>query len=122
MEIMNSELRIKNNPHSSPLPKRGSKKVVRDFIYYNQRAFTSSQIVRETGICYETIKKYLQELLAENYIRQIGIDKGKKVYIYNRNMGKPSVYKVAQKHNCYESIKERYRRQVQKQRDELDLL
>jgi homoserine trans-succinylase len=78
--------------------------------------------VRETGVCYETTKKYLQDLMASGYIKQIGNDKGKNVYIFNKNRDKPTVYMVKHKHYTLESIQERYRRQIQRQREELDLL
>ena len=96
---------------------------IKDYIYYNSKPFTSSKIVVELGICYETVKKYIQALISEGYIKKIGVDKGKNVYIYNRNHGNPTQYKVDQKHYTFEDIKETYRRQLKKRREEfLDLL
>jgi len=90
---------------------------MRDYIAYNHRPFTSQQIVSELGICYETVKKYLQVFMSESYIKQIGIDKSRKVYIYNKHKDAP-VYKVhLQKHYTLEAIQETYRRQIAKKRE-----
>jgi hypothetical protein len=95
---------------------------LKEFIYYHRKPFTSSQLVAELGLCYETTRKQLKALLADKYIKQIGIDKGKKVYIFNKNQNSGSIYKVNQKHYTIESIQEAYRRQIQRQREDLDLL
>ena len=95
-------------------------KAMRDYILYANRPFTSSQIVSETGICYETVKKYLQELVTEGLVKQIGKDKGKNVYVYNKHINNPKEYKVNQKHYTLESVQETYRRQIQKRREEFD--
>ena len=95
-------------------------KVMRDYVLYANRPFTASQIVSETGICYETVKKYLQELIVEGFVRQIGKDKGRNVYIHSKSKGKSSPYKVNQKHYTLESVQEAYRRQIQKRREEFD--
>jgi len=101
-------------------------KTIKDYIYYNQRPFISTQIVDELGICYETVKKCLQTLQAEGYVRQIGTDKGKKVYVYNKNQTASHGFKVKQKHNTLESIQDAYQRQLRANRewfnDLLDLL
>jgi predicted transcriptional regulator len=55
--------------------------VLRDYISYSPRPFSSQHIVAELGICYETVKKYLQELIADGDIKLIGKDKGINVYI-----------------------------------------
>ena len=94
--------------------------VIREYIYYNQRPFTSAQIVDATGICYETVKKYLQALIAECYVKNIGTDKGKNVYIYNKLQGKTKEYKVDQKHYTIESVRETYLRQIKKRREWFD--
>ena len=96
------------------------KSMVREDISYTPRPFTSCQIVAETGICYETVKKYLQDLVAEDYIKKIGNDKGKNVYIYNRRKEMNQQYKVNQKHYTLESVQEAYRRQLKKMREEFD--
>jgi len=93
---------------------------IRDYSYNVQRPFTSAQIVEETGIGYETVRKCLQGLQDEGYIKLIGTDKGKKVYIYNRNQNTTQGYKVKQKHYTLASIQEAYRRQIQKHREEID--
>ena len=96
------------------------KSMVREYISYTHRPFTSSHIVAETGICYETVKKYMQELLSEGYIKKIGKDKGKNVYVYNRRKETNQQYKVNQKHHTLESVQEAYRRQLKKMREEFD--
>jgi len=95
-------------------------KAIKDYILYSHRPFTSSQIVSETSICYQTVKKYMQELIAEGFVRQIGKDKGRNVYIYNKHISSPKEYKVNQKHYTLESVQEAYRRQIQKRREEFD--
>ena len=95
-------------------------KAIRDYILYANRPFTFSQIVSETGICYETVKKYMQELVTEGLVKQIGKDKGKNVYVYNKHISSPKEYKVNQKHYTLESVKEAYRRQILKRREEFD--
>jgi antitoxin component of MazEF toxin-antitoxin module len=89
---------------------------MKNYIYYTHRPFTSNQIVKELGICYETVKKYLQDFIKVNYIRQIGTDKGKNVYIAVkcRSMGKS--YKAKKKHLTLADIQEKYRREQEKQR------
>ena len=91
---------------------------IKEYIYYTCRPFTAKEIVEELGINYETVKKYLQELLKENYIRQIGKDKGKNVYIAVKAKSMGKSYKAKYKHLTFEDIKEKYRRHLQKQRDE----
>ena len=93
---------------------------MRDYISYTQRPFTSHQIVKELGICYETVKKYLQGFQADGYVKMIGIDKGKKVYVYNRNYGKTEEYKPTQRHDTLSSIKKAYIRQLKKWREDFD--
>jgi len=95
-------------------------KAMRDYILYANRPITSSQIVVELGISYQTVKKYMQELVTEGFVRQIGKDKGKNVYIHNKTKGKSAPYKVNQKHYTLESVQEAYRRQIQKRREEFD--
>jgi len=95
-------------------------KAMRDYILYANRPFTSSQIVTEIGICYETVRKNLQKLVAEGFIRQIGKDKGRNAYIYNKYISSPKKYKVNQKHYTLESVQEAYRRQIRKRREEFD--
>ena len=91
-------------------------KAIKNFITYTNKPFTSTQIVAELGICNETVKKYLQELVKSEYIKQIGKDKGKNVYIYNKHKNTNSIYKVSQKHYTLESVQEAYRRQIKKRR------
>ena len=86
---------------------------IKEYIYYTCRPFTSKEIVEELGIKYETVKKYLQELIKENYIRQIGKDKGKNVYIAVRAKSMGKSYKAKDKHLTIEDIKEKYRRKQQ---------
>ena len=95
-------------------------KAIRDYILYANRPFTSTQIVAELGICYETVRKNLQKLVAECFVKQIGKDKGRNVYIHNKTKGKSAPYKVNQKHYTLESVQEAYRRQIQKRREEFD--
>ena len=95
-------------------------KAMRDYILYANRPITSSQIVVELGISYQTVKKYMQELVTEGFVRQIGKDKGKNVYIHNKTKGKSAPYKVNQKHYTLESVQEAYRRQIQNRREEFD--
>ena len=93
-------------------------KEIKEYFYYTCRPFTPKEIVEELGIKYETIKKYLQELITENYIRQIGKDKGKNVYIVVKAKSMGKSYKANNKHLTIEDIKEKQRRLLQKQRDE----
>ncbi|MCL1826740.1 MAG: hypothetical protein FWG20_01750 [Candidatus Cloacimonetes bacterium] len=93
---------------------------IKNYITYSSRPFTSPQIVAELGICYETVKKNLQELTKSEYIKQIGKDKGKNVYIYNKYKTTSKTYKVSQKHYTLESVQEAYRRQIQKRRELFD--
>src|SRR5215469_27205 len=100
-------------------PLKSGKCRVREYIFYTPRPFTSGQVVAELGICYETVKKYLQELLSEGFVKLIGTDKGRNVYVHDKR--KPSTgYKVNQKHYTLESIQEAYRRQLKKRREEFD--
>ena len=58
---------------------------IREFISNSRYPFTSRQIMEELGICYETVKKYLQELTAKKAIRKIRTDKnGNNVYVQNQ--------------------------------------
>jgi len=113
--VRNEELGIMNGENQKSLVN-----TIKDYIYFSQRPFISAQIVEETGIGYETVKKCLQGLQDEGYIKQIGTDKGKKVYIYNRHQNTAQGYKVKQKHYTLASIQEAYRRQIQKHREEID--
>jgi predicted ArsR family transcriptional regulator len=97
-----------------------SNEAIKNYISYTNKPFTSLQIVAELGICYETVKKYLQELIKTEYIKQIGKDKGKNVYVYNKFKNNNSIYKAKQKHYTLESIQETYRRQIQKRRELFD--
>jgi len=96
-----------------------SLKEMKEYIYYSSRPFTSQHIVKELGICYETVKKYLQDFIKENYIRQIGTDKGVNVYVAVKTKSMGKTYKATKKHLTLEDIKERHRRQNQNRRDEL---
>ena len=91
---------------------------IREYIYYSNRPFTSNQIMNELCISYEIVKKYLQKLIKENYIRQIGKDKGRNVYIATRAKSMGKSYKATNKHLTIEDIKEKQRRFLKKQRDE----
>ena len=93
---------------------------IKKFITFINKPFTSTQIVAEFGICYETVKKCLQELIKLEYIKLIGKDKGKNVYIYNKYKTTSKTYKVSQKHYTLESVQEAYRRQIQKRRELFD--
>jgi len=95
-------------------------KAMRDYILYTNRPFTSTQIASETGICCQTVKKYMQEFVTEGFVRKIGKDKGRNVYVYNKHLSSPKEYKVNQKHYTLESVQEAYRRQIQKRREEFD--
>jgi len=94
-------------------------KRIKEHIDYTTRPFTSLEVMNELGICYETVKKYLQTLIADGYIKMIGKDKGKNVYVRSREQNSKS-YKVNQKHYTLKDVQEAYRRQIQKRRDELD--
>jgi len=92
---------------------------MKDYIIYSYRPFTSNQIVAELGLCYETVKKYLQDFLAEGFIKLIGKDKGKNVFIFNKYRDNPKTYTVTrQKHYTLESVQETYRRQLKNRREE----
>jgi hypothetical protein len=93
---------------------------MRDYIAYTSGPFTSIQIVAELGLCYETVKKYLQAIITENYIKQIGKDKGLNVYIYNKYKDAPSYKESRQKHYTLDAIQETYRRQIAKKREFFD--
>jgi hypothetical protein len=102
---------------------------IKSYISYTPRPFLSAQLVVDLGICYETVKKYLQELLAEDYIKHIGTDKGKNVYsakhppccnpdFATKPTNKP--FKMTTKKYTIADIQEVYRRQIQKRREEFD--
>jgi predicted transcriptional regulator len=93
---------------------------MKDYIAYSSSPFTSLQIVAELGLCYETVKKYLQALIRESYIKQIGKDKGMNVYIYNKHKDSPAYKESKQKHYTLEAIQETYRRQIAKKREFFD--
>jgi DNA-binding transcriptional regulator YhcF (GntR family) len=93
---------------------------IKSYISYTPRPFLSAQLVVDLGICYETVKKYLQELLAEDYIKHIGTDKGKNVYIYNKRKPTNKPFKMNTKKYTIADIQEVYRRQIQKRREEFD--
>ena len=84
---------------------------IKEYIYYTCRPFTSKEIVEELGIKYETVKKYLHELIIENYIKQIGKDKGKNVYIAVKAKSMGKSYKAKYKHLTIADIREKHRRQ-----------
>jgi hypothetical protein len=93
---------------------------MRDYIVYTSRPFTSLQIVAELGLCYETVKKYLQDFISEDYVKKIGVDKGKNVYVHNKYKNEQA-YKVSkQKHYTLDAIQETYRRQIAKKREFFD--
>ena len=91
---------------------------IKEYIYYTCRPFTSKEIVEELGINYDTVKKYIQELIKQSYIRQIGKDKGKNVYIAVKAKSMGKSYKAKYKHLTIADIKEKYRRYLQKHRAE----
>ena len=93
---------------------------IKEYIKYTIYPFTSSQIVDELGICYETVKKYLQELIAEGYIKKIGNDKGKNVFVLVKYKDVNTKYLAKNKHYTLESIQEAYRRQVKERRERFD--
>jgi len=95
-------------------------KSMRDWVFYYPKPFTSLQIVAELGLCYETVKKYLQDFISEGYVKKIGVDKGKNVYIHNKHNGEPKQYQVKNKHYTLDSIQEAYRRQIAKRRELFD--
>jgi predicted transcriptional regulator len=95
--------------------------LIKDYIYYSNKPFTSTQIVAELGICYETVKKYLQELIKSEYIKQIGKDKCKNIYVYNKIKQSKS-YTVKGKRHTFESIQEHYQEEIKKKRELLELL
>ena len=96
-------------------------KAMRNYVLYANKPFTSLQIVNELGLCYETVKKYLQDFIAEGLIRQIGKDKGINVYVHPKYKDNASNYKATrQKHYTYESVQETYRRQLLKRKTEFD--
>jgi len=97
-------------------------KAMRDWVFYYPKPFTSLQIVAELGLCYETVKKYLQDFIAEGYVKQIGVDKGKNVYIHNKHKDAPKQYLAKRKHYTLDSIHEAYRRQIAKRRELFDSL
>jgi predicted transcriptional regulator len=93
---------------------------MRDYISCTSRPFTSLQVVAELGLCYETVKKYLQDFISEGYVKKIGVDKGKNVYIHNKHNGEQKQYQVKNKHYTLEAIQETYRRQIAKRRELFD--
>jgi hypothetical protein len=89
---------------------------MKEYIYCINRPFTKRQIEKDLELQFRTVKVYLQQLLRENYIKIIGIDKQKTVYIYNTDKGlKQRKYRTRQKHYTLEHIQERYRRQLVKE-------
>jgi predicted transcriptional regulator len=94
---------------------------IKNYITYASHPFTSLQIVAELGICYETVKKYLQELIKSEYIKQIGKDKGINVYVFNKSK-QINIFKSKGKKYTIESIEEAYRRKLRQIREEMDLI
>ena len=94
---------------------------IKEFITYSNKPFTSLQIVAELGICYETVKKYLQELIKLEYIKQIGKDKGIKVYVFNKAK-QTSTFKVKSKKYTIASIEEEYRKKLRQLREDMEIL
>ena len=80
------------------------KEMIKEYIFYSQKPFSSDQIVNSLGICYGTVKKSLQKFVKEGYVKKIGVYKKKNVYIYR----KPTF-------NSLESIQKAYRKQLLKQ-------
>jgi len=91
---------------------------IKEYIYYTCRPFTSREIIEELGLKYEIVKKHLQDLIKENYIRQIGKDKGKNVYIVVKAKSMGLSNKANDKHLTIADIKEKHQRHLQKQRAE----
>ena len=94
---------------------------IKNYISYTNKPFTSTQIVAELGICYENVKKYLQELIKSEYIKQIGRDKGKKVYVFNR-FKQTIIFKARNKRYTLYAIQEAYYKDIKERRKMLDLL
>ena len=94
---------------------------IKNYITYSSRPFTSLQIVAELGICYETVKKYLQELIKTEYIKQIGKDKGIKVYVFNKRTAFGN-YNYKGKKYTIASIEEEYRKKLRQLREDMEIL
>ena len=87
------------------------KEMIKEYIFYTQRPFSSDQIVNSLGICYGTVKKSLQKFVKEGYVKKIGAYKKKNIYIYR----KPTF-------NCLESIQKAYRKQLLKHQKQTAVL
>ena len=59
--------------------------IIRKYVSYTSRPFTSKQLEQELGIYYSAVKKSLKRLADENYIKKIGKNSELIVYIYNKN-------------------------------------
>jgi predicted transcriptional regulator len=120
--IVGATIPFANNSDTEPANVEESRiLMIKDFIYYSNKPFTSLQIVAEIGICNETVKKYLQKLIKSEYIKQIGKDKGKNVYVFNKAK-QTSTFKVKSKKYTIAGIEEEYRKKIKKMREEMDLL
>jgi len=82
---------------------------IKDYIYYTTRPFKSNELIKELGINYSTINKALRKLISEGFIKQIGNDGRRIVYIINKNQ-----YRVGRQSFNNESVIKRYHRQLLK--------
>jgi DNA-binding transcriptional regulator YhcF (GntR family) len=94
--------------------------IISEFIRCTAYPFTSKHIVGELGICYATVKKYLQELTSEGTVKMIGKDKGKNVYVFNKYKDSKSTNMSKHKHYTLESIQDIYRKQLNRRRELFD--
>ena len=88
---------------------------IRYYIETVNRPFTKRQIESELGIPFRSVKVILRQLFRENFIKKIGIDRQKTVYILNADKGlKIRKYRSRQKRFTLEHIQEAHYRGIKK--------
>ena len=66
------------------LPLLNSEDKIKNFIYYSGLPFTMRRVADETGTNYSLVRYYIPRLIKAGYIKMIGKDGCKKVFVFNR--------------------------------------
>ena len=107
----NSNLFVNNNiklqDESISKIDESATRIVKNFLDTATRPFTKAIIIDETGLGKVSVNRCLKSLLAEDTIRQIGLENNQKVYAISKLNAK-------QRHYTIEYIKEAYARQQKK--------
>ena len=78
---------ISNSFSGNIPPKRNTHNKLKNYIYNLNKPFTVKKIAYDVGLKYAIVSLYIQLMLKEGYIKQIGIDKNTKVYVINKYKG-----------------------------------